>query len=113
MRLDGTSALRLRPGDFGVRLAGERLEVPAELGRVLRDCSIDTAEEFLAYLTSFPTIMAAALQWTLEDLDRAHQRLVNELRGHVDEELLSPATPEERGYGALDPADLKHRLKQR
>jgi hypothetical protein len=94
------------PGDFAARLAGNRLMVPEKIAAALAGLSVRRADELLAYLDTFPTAVAAALGWRVEQVLGARKQLVDALRGHVDAELISPRPALERPLGAFDPSEL-------
>ena len=93
-------------GDFGARVTSAGLLVPEWLNGVLRRHNVRTAEQFMSYLHSFPSLFAQELGWSLEDVSQAQKNLVCELRGSVLEEFLEPEEPPQFGYGALDPSRL-------
>jgi hypothetical protein len=91
------------PGDLGERVEGDRLLVPADVARSLEGLPVRSAEELIAYLDAFPSALAGALGWQVDDVDRARAGLAEALRGRVDPALLSSEIPFERGMGAFDP----------
>jgi|HubBroStandDraft_6_1064221.scaffolds.fasta_scaffold529700_2 hypothetical protein len=100
------SRIRASAGDFGAKVQGDRLLVPRRLGTVLISNHLDTAEDFVSYMQSFPTALAAQLGWTVEDVVRARTRLLEVLRGLLPDEFLDPEPPPPRGYGALRPPGI-------
>ncbi len=98
---------RAHPGDLGAHIAGGKLWLPGEVAGLLARLSIRTAEDLVAYLASFPSAVAAALDWRVEEVEQARAALVHELEGHLDETLLHPAEVGDFPLGAFDPARLE------
>lgn len=94
------------PGDFLAEVVGDRLVLPREFVRFLRDQGVYTAEEFLSRIAHYPTVFATELGWTDPELKDAQAKLVEILRrsGKIDELYLQPPAPPRFGHGALDPA---------
>lgn len=95
------------PGDFGIALKNGKLEVP----QTIMDCAgaytNQTAAEFFAVVSSFPTSLSRNLNWAVDDVEKAVQKLAQQLTGHVEPALLKVATRPAPSTGAMDPADLK------
>lgn len=90
-------------GDFGARVAGDRLELPAEVQGVLLRRHLLTAAQLVAYARTDPTQLAYDLGWTEVDIVRARSALMEILRGKVDSRLLDDAPPRRRAFGARAP----------
>lgn len=89
--------------DFGVEILGSRLLVPQDLAVALDRLSVRTAEEFVSYLHSFPSTVAAMLNWSVQDVIDARSSLISRLQGVVDEKILDPPKVQRRAYGARFP----------
>lgn len=101
-----SAALSTSKGNLGALVEAGRLLVPQELVPILRRLQVQSAEDLVSYLAAFPTAVAHALGWSPESLREAEIELSRQLRGHVNEDLLSMPAGIERGFGALDPAGL-------
>lgn len=98
---------RACPGDFGARVADDRLLVPEALENVLEQLSIGSVEEFLSYLRVFPTAVASVIRWEPRQVETARGRLAQQVLGFISNEILDPPEPEERALGAFAPAVLE------
>jgi hypothetical protein len=94
------------PGDFGAKLAEGKLWLPQEIVEPLGRFSVRTAEDLLAYLGAFPSAIAEALGWRLEEVERARESLVSALREHLDPALLERTPTFDPPLGAFDPSEL-------
>jgi hypothetical protein len=88
---------------FGARLQGAELHLPAELGALLQRHGLLSAEELIACACSFPSLLTAELDWSLDEVQRALDEVTGTLEGHLPDELLHPAVPTPRAYGARPP----------
>lgn len=101
---------QVEDADFGARVQADRLHVPQDLGAVLRRFQVRNAEQFVAYLQTFPTAFASELDWNADELEHALRKLLSTLRGHVSDALLDADRDRfEPGYGALPPSRRSHR----
>lgn len=90
--------------DFGVRVDSDRLHVPLEVAALLRSLSVRNAEQFVAYLQTYPSAFTTAFRWAPDDLEVARTKLISELRGHVNAAALDYKPARFRpGMGALPP----------
>lgn len=101
-----TESRRAHPGDFGARLAGGRLWLPREIVEPLSRFSVRTAEDLLAYVGAFPSAIAEALGWRLDEVERARESLVSALREHLDPALFERTPTFDPPLGAFDPSEL-------
>ena len=91
------------PGNLKIEVVGNDLHVPQEIIDLFTKFSINDFEEFLSYLYSFPTGIAAELGMTVKELISAKDDLCKSLHGYFDDKLLNPPPPRKHGYGALPP----------
>jgi hypothetical protein len=96
-------------GDFAAQPEPQGLVVPSDVARSLAGLGVRTAEDLLAYVTTFPSAVAEALHWDVDDVEHARTELVGQLRGLVDESLLTPDPPEHRVLGAFSPDLLRRK----
>lgn len=94
---------RLQPGDFGGEITEAGLSIPPRLFKILAQLSIQTAEEFVGYVGSFPGGIAWSLNWKVADVLHAHIALVEKLKGHVSNWVLFPKEHPRHTYGAVHP----------
>lgn len=99
------------PGNFNVERSGELLFIPEDVATMLEQLSIYTVEEFLSYIFSFPSQIAITLKWDIEDVYKARDVLVEQLRGVVNEVFLNPTLSPPHPYGALPPHSPKKKRK--
>lgn len=95
------------PGDFRASVQDGKLCVPTNVATALDELHIADAETLVAHLHTFPSPIAAKLQWTVPDVNTARARLVQTLRPHLDAELLEATNSYAGPLGALDPRDTK------
>jgi hypothetical protein len=93
-------------GRFGARVDGRRLIVPSEFGSLKG--RIPGAEELVDLVRTYPTDVANAFGWTLDEVAAARDELLEVLRGHVDEALLAHV-PRKRSFGSIRPSGLRLR----
>ena len=93
-------------GDFAAQPDAQGLALPNGVAGALAELGVRTAEDLLAYASTFPSAVADALHWDIQDVEHARNGLVNQLRGFVDDRLLAPETPEHRVLGAFDPKSI-------
>lgn len=99
--------LETSKGEFGARVEGESLLLPASLGPALRRLQVRNGEDLLSCLSTFPSAVAEALDWSMDETRQAESALIVQLRGLMHEAMLEPtATQQRHGFGALDPAGL-------
>lgn len=101
-----TEGRHAHPGDFDARLADGKLWLPREIVEPLSRLPVRTAEDLLAYLGAFPSAIAEALGWRLDEVERARESLVDELRGHLDPALFERTPTFNPPLGAFDPSEL-------
>lgn len=101
------------PGDLRARVVDGRLLVPRQVAAAARDAGVRTAADLLSYMQSFPSAVADQLHWSAADVTAATQRLQNDLRGHVEPEILAPPQRKSPVLGARDPAALPPARKQK
>jgi hypothetical protein len=94
------------PGNLNAHLKGNKLLLPKDLARVLREQGVRTAEDLMSYMQSFPSGVAETLHWSMQDVSRATARLRSELRGRVGQDFLQPSRRPNPPLGARDPDDL-------
>ena len=87
--------------DFNAQIFGSHLLVSTSVAAVLKRLSVRTADEFVSFTYTYPSIMANELGWSLEDFKAARQKLVGQLRGHVAADILAPAPLSSYSYGAV------------
>ena len=94
--------------DFGAEIegAGVRLLVPQNVAEALERLAIQTAEEFVSYVYSFPSAIAGELGWEPEDVIRARPNLLARLRGFVPDDILDPKSPPRHSYGTFHPSGI-------
>ena len=92
-----------RRGAFDAAVSGGMLLLPEALAGILLANRVTTAERLAELVFDFPGTLASVLSWQADDVDRARSGLVNALRGYVDEQVLKPSEPFDRGFGALPP----------
>ena len=105
----GVVGLQARPGDLAATVQGGRLALPPELAQAFGELAVRSAEDLLAFLETYPSILASKLGWTIEDVERGRRGLVERLRGVVSPELLAGHRGIDRPLGAFDPALLTRR----
>ena len=100
-----------KPGDFGavVDESSSELELPEQIATTLQSQGIHTATELISYVEAFPSAIAARLNWTLPDVLNGLEALRGQLKGHVDDAVLSPTRRGRTSYGAMNPATYKSR----
>lgn len=99
------------PGDFRASVhEASSLLLPRDVASALASHGVRNAAEFVSYVDSFPSAVAAELNWSVADVLNAVSKLRDQLRGHVDEAILSPPR-RQHGYGALNPSLLKRDSK--
>ena len=76
------------------------LVVSAPLYRTLKSLGIQSAEESLAYLESFPTAIAASMNVSLEEVGGIEKTMRKVLRDHLPDALINPAKHPKMSYGA-------------
>ncbi len=93
------------PGDLHTRVSGEELQVPAEFARALRELGVRTAIDLIGLMQSFPNSIAEMLNWPIDDVYVATERLRGQLRGTLPEHFLNPPAPARRTpvFGARHP----------
>ena len=91
------------PGDFQVAVTNDKLLLPEDLYRILQRQNLETLEEFISYMYSFPKSLAALLKWTSSEVLSARENLVRELQGYITKKPSTPSHSFKRSYGALQP----------
>lgn len=91
------------PGDFGAEVSGVELKLPKEVAEALASHGVSSAADMVAYLQTYPTSIANDLHWRVEDVMAGIDRLNTILRGHVDEDILTPIPRPHMSYGARRP----------
>lgn len=84
------------------------LLLPADVAKVFAIFGVRDAVALLSYLQAFPSAVADGLHWDTADVATAAARLRGQLRGHVDENVLTPAQSG-RTYGAIRPGHHRTR----
>jgi Papain family cysteine protease len=99
----------IKPGDFGaiVDESALALELPEQIATTLQSQGVHTASELISYIEAFPSAIAARLKWTLPDVLSGLEALRGQLKGHVDDAVLSPTKRGPVSYGAMNPATYK------
>lgn len=107
LQIMAAAALQATQGSFGAAVVGDRLSVPTSIAKVLTELKIRTAEDLLSRTRSFPTSVATALGWSVNDVADARVELVALLDGNefVRQAFLSPAEPPTMSFGARAPSD--------
>jgi hypothetical protein len=91
-----------RPGDLAVRLAGDHVTVPHQLAHLVEQIPVRSLSDLIVLLDTYPTDVASELEWVLDDVRLARERLVEELRDHLNP-LLVAHQPTRRAFGAREP----------
>ena len=103
--------VEMEPGDFkasvGKHQEPEALLLPRRLCDILREQNINSAEEFLTYVCIFPSFFVAKLSWSLADVAKACEKLKEQLRGYIHEDIIDSPPQPKHGTGALPPAQFK------
>jgi len=96
-------------GDFDGFIDESRhaLMLPEKIAGTFKSHGVFTAAKMLSYLESFPSAIAAELDWTVPEVVRGLRTLRTKLKGHVDDALLEPSRPGRFSYGAMNPATYK------
>src|SRR5438094_3364084 len=87
MKLAAKSTPARAEPDFHAEVDGVHLLLPKKLVDALAVIPIRTAEDLLSQTYAFPTSVAMALGWKLDDLKRARKHLARTLKGHVHDDL--------------------------
>ncbi len=102
-RLEPVKGRASRKGDFSASVRGDALELPADVWDAAQALSIRNAPEFVAYLHGFPSALATRLNWSPDDVVKARDSLVGQLRGQLPDAILEPPIPDNRVLGAFPP----------
>jgi hypothetical protein len=95
-----------QPGDFAGSVQDGLFYLPEPVFRVVSgQGGVRTAADFVSYLHTFPSAVAAQLNWTVADVQSGLKRVSEQLEGLVAKEVLNPPAQPRRVYGALNPAD--------
>ena len=97
---------------FGLELRDEDgavfVYVPQEIQEGLSQIRVWTAEDLIRRLSTFPTVIARALGWTVEDVIAAQSEANVILRDVVSKECFRVPEQRDRIYGALRPNTPKN-----
>lgn len=93
LRLHPDPSLKLTTGDYKAVVDGDKLKIPVPLFEKLAAQNIHTAEQFVAACQSAPLSVAMTLDWSLELMEPALQKLTTTLKGHVLDSILHPGPP--------------------
>lgn len=107
LALESSSRPAPPPGDFGIEVLGDRAHLPSSVADSLSRLVIRSASELVAMVDSFPSAVAQALDWTVEDVRVARARLAETLQGHLSDRLLFPSPRPRPGMGARDPRSFR------
>lgn len=102
MKLQPSSSRSVKPRDFDLLVSGGNLIVPMELLTAF-DRPVNSAEELVAYLQTFPTAVAQRFGWTSDEVTTAKERLFDRLRRVLPDAMLDPPPAPERRFGAMPP----------
>lgn len=99
----------IKRGDFDgiIDESDLALKLPERIVSTLKSHGVRTAGEMVSYIETFPSSIAAALEWTVPDVLRGLEGLRSKLSGHVDDAVLNPRKHERHSFGAMNPAIYK------
>src|SRR5689334_2752513 len=80
----------LTKGDLHARISGNTIYIPRSAAQAFSQQGVRTAVDLLSYMQTYPSAVGNALNWSSEDVATATQRLRNELKGKVSEDVLNP-----------------------
>lgn len=92
-----------RAGDFGARVAGDTLLVPQHVLEALEKLAVRNGVELVSFVNTFPSSVASALGWSIDEVAQARTALLKDLQGVLPDDVLNPATSARRGFGAIPP----------
>jgi hypothetical protein len=92
-----------RPGDFGARVVGNTLLLPQRVLYALEKLAVRNGVELVSFVNAFPSSVASALGWSIDEVTQARTALLKELRGVLPDDVLNPSLSPRRGFGALPP----------
>lgn len=93
MKLFADPSLKLVVGDFRAQVTDQGLLLPTTLFRRLEIANVHTAEQFVALCQSTSLSLAMMLDWSIECVEPALQKLTKTLEGHVSPSILHPGPP--------------------
>ncbi len=91
------------PGDFGVSVKGQTVLVSPEIYDACGKLNIRTAEALLNTAEAFPSSVAAALGWTVQDVQRAVAGASQRLGDVIDVAYLTKTPRPQVSFGAFPP----------
>lgn len=86
---------------FNARVYDNALEIAPEVIVITQQLNIRSASSLLSYLQTFPEPFANVLGWTLDELDVAYQNLLQALKGHVSDDILTELSHPRVAFGAV------------
>ena len=102
LSLDALGHLSVSPGDLGAAVLNEDLVLPVALDQFVRTNNLRSAEEFFAFVDTYPSALASSLGWSLPDARKAVVRLSSQLRPKLGE-LAESGPRNEWPLGAMKP----------
>jgi hypothetical protein len=101
VRIAEDASLQAKPGDFGAKLEERTLHLASATVAALVDHQIRSAEDFLSFIHGFPTHVAVAMRWQIDDVSRARDALCGLLRGVVSAAFTDSPEPIRHPLGAF------------
>jgi len=90
------------PGDFGAVVKGTTLEVPQDVLDCVTHRKINTASELVDTIQAAGPSFRRGLNWNVPELEKALEKLTQQLTGLVDDVVLNPQRAP-RPLGAWNP----------
>jgi hypothetical protein len=92
-----------QPGNFGAKVVGRELTLPEKVASAFAAHGVRNATDLVSYLHTFPSAIAADLQWNVADVLRGLDVLSAQLSGLVEDDVLSPPPRPRVHFGARNP----------
>ena len=102
-KIQSSGIVEATRGDCGVEISGNNALMPDDVKEALRQNSVSTLEQFISLLQSFPESFAKQIGWSNEDVIKASDQLISDLRGKVDAVFLDVPEESKRPFGAIEP----------
>ena len=81
---------QLGKGDLHARISGNTIYIPKAAAQAFSRQGVRTATDLLSYMQTYPSAVGSELNWSAADVAAATERLRNDLRGKVSDDLLQP-----------------------
>jgi len=97
--------VRVRPrskpptrGDFAARIDGGALTLPAIFGEFLKKSEVESAEDFITVVDTYPKQVAASLGWAESDVVSALRELATKLSRELGVDFVADLNAERTSY---------------